>query len=806
MAIKPHIKLNSRKQKDKPVTMSFNYGFGNTGDEEPEEVPNYAPMAERFRGSLVRLNNDLATRHEERNDTLPVPAHFDFIKILFYDQFEINKFYQSWYNDFGLLGVNFSQFNREVLFAVVNQDLFASFLNDIQNFIIKESGEDEQVKYRGKIKYIEEFDLLTTEDILKYEDRTLLMNFKLIDFPGGSPEADAIYNQLEVYLQENAYDFNLVEDGGLLEVYGASQERIEEIVKNFDILLNVTSSLSTVVRPSDLNTVEKGYGFEISNSDEALPIIGVLDTGISNITPLAPIVLDDDRFNLTNTSPFVDNANDGYGHGTSIAALAALGRDPYASNFIGNFRAHAKLLSMKILDANSGYISIQDVLRLLEGAKQEYPEMKLFVLTTCFTSNKATNEDFSTYAYKLDKFAYENDCLISICTANNNDAAGQWGYDLNFFANENTNICSPAESMNNLIVGAAADNLNGNGFMGISNAKEFPTLYTRKSHFELTDLFPQNKQNKNLFRPDVIESGGDYEQSGIFIGVGDQASMEVLSANPAFGFYKESGTSFSTPLVANIAAQILRDYPSLKTQTIKALIVNGASLDKIPFDQPVKNFQNKSSGHGLVNSNKSIRSDDNTITFIIEDKIAPDEMKIVPLNFPSYLTQSDLGKSTGILKLTATLCFSFDPVQNNHLGYCPIQMAFSFFRNHSGTQILEKEVTIKSKLKNGWSQNNRWKSKPIPASNTQKIQIPISVKDLTDENSTFKLAIHCLLNTQLLSDQKYKTDHAFSMAITIEENLPEARKTGKLYAEMVAINEIENIAQLEAEADIELEG
>jgi hypothetical protein len=359
--------------------------------------------------------------------------------------------------------------------------------------------------------------------------------------------------------------------------------------------------------------------------------------------------------------------------------------------------------------------------------------------------------------------------------------------------------------MNNIVVGAAADNLSGNAFMGISHSREFPALFTRKSHFDLTDLFPINKQNKNLFRPDVLESGGDYEQSGIFIGVGEQASMEVLSANPAFGFYKDSGTSFSTPLVANIAAKIMRGYPSLNAQTIKSLIINGASLDKIPFDQPIQNLQNKSSGHGIVNPDKSIQSNDNTITFIIEDDIEPDEMKIIPLNFPSYLTDSNLGKRTGILKLTATLCFSFDPVQNNHLGYCPIQMAFSIFRNHSGTQILEKEIDLKSKLKNGWSQNNRWKSKPIPASNSQKIQFPISVKDLTEESSTFKLAVHCILNSQLLIDDKYKNSHPFSMAITIEENLPEARKTGRLYAEMIAINEVENITQLEAEAENDIE-
>ncbi len=47
---------------------------------------------------------------------------------------------------------------------------------------------------------------------------------------------------------------------------------------------------------------------------------------ISNATPLAPIIIQDETFNLTTSSPLEDNANEGSGHGTGIAALAALGR------------------------------------------------------------------------------------------------------------------------------------------------------------------------------------------------------------------------------------------------------------------------------------------------------------------------------------------------------------------------------------------------------------------------------------------------------------------------------------------------
>lgn len=810
MAKRPHIKLNTAVQQERAARMYFNYGFGDDGKEQPLD-PNYMPMAETFRTSLIRLENDVQTRRVERNDALALPAHIEYIQIQFQDQFDIAKYYQSWYNEFGLAGVNFSHFNRVGLFAVTDRDRFKTFLEDINNFVLKESGENENVRYRGKIRFIRDFKLLTTQGILNYQEECQLMNFKLIDFPAGSHEAGMIFRHLQEYLTDRGYEFRLSDKTSLLEVFDAPEGMIEEIARNFDIIQSVTSSLSSVVRPSKFNIVERGYGFEIINSEENLPIIGILDTGISTSTPLDSIILHDERFNLTKSSPFVDNAYDGLGHGTSVGALAALGRRPYAVNYAGGIQADAKLLSMKILDTNSGYLSAIDIIGMLKHAKSEYPGIRLFVLTTCYSVHKATNEDFSPYAFELDKFAFENDCLIFICTANNHLAANQPGYSLNYFNQEETNLSSPADSMNNVVVGAAADNLGTGAFVGISHGREFPTLFSRKCHIDLefyrdTDRIT-TKINPHLFRPDVIESGGDYEQGEGFIGTNHAALMELLSANPAYGFYRDVGTSFSAPLVANIAAQVLNSYPTLRTQTLKALIVNSASLDRIVFDKPFLKLRNKTAGHGIIDADKCVGSDDNAITFIVEDEIRPGEMKIIPLNFPAYLTQDDLGKRQGILQLTATLCFSFEPVQNNHLSYCPLQLAFAFFRNNTGENILKSENEqkggVKTKWKMGWSQDNRWKSSPVPASNTQKIRVPISVNDLQNEGSTLKLAVHCLTTTQLLNPDQYQKPHQFSMAITIEENLPTARQTGRLYEELIAVNECENIIHVEGEAEAE---
>ncbi len=811
MPLRPHLKLNTRKQFEQPVILKFNYGFGKEVDNANEE-PNYLPMASSFKQYLQNFQNDLLKRSQERNNAIEVPDHIEYIRILFQSQFDLSNYYQSWLKEFGLLGINFSKFNHEILFAVNDRDLFKVFIQNIENFIQKESDKLENVDYSGKIKYIKEFRLLSTQDILKYKQHTELMNILLTDFPLDEKVEKEIRVALFGYLKKKDIKYRLIEETNHLELYNTSDPQILEIVQNFDVVLSVTSSLATVIRPTEFNLPERSYGFEIENSNEDLPLIGIIDTGISNQTPLAPIIVNDNSLNLTGSGSFEDNANAGSGHGTGVAALAALGRKAYYNGFKGKLKANAKLLSIKILDNDSGFISEMDVLDLIRSAKNKYPDLKIFVLTICYQANKATNDDYSTYAYQLDKFAYENDCLIIISTANNDNAADSNShYDLNYFFSEITNLCSPAESMNSIIVGAAANSLRNGGFVGISTSKEFPTLFTRKSHIDLASLFPKNKINKSYFRPDVIECAGDYEQQGIFIGVDNKAAMEILSAKSNESFYNHAGTSFSAPLVANIAAQIQKIYPTISAQSMKALIINSASKNLIRFPKQFTSLLNKTSGHGYVDPQKSIFSNENSVTFLVEDEINPEEVKIFPLNFPAYLTTTDLGKKRGVLRITATLCFDFFPVLNHQLAYCPIHIAYRFTKNQTGAQILDAEKEIESTLKAGlsWSQNARHKQKPIPYANTQKVSFAINVGDLLNEKNTFKLAVNCRINPQLLpgTEVKYQISHPFSIAITIEENLKDEKLTDMLYNEMENINSIENIAsiQLEGDAGIEIE-
>lgn len=811
MAKKKHLKLLSDKQLEEVAKIEFKYGFGGKEDDEEENTqPNYYRQASNLRVSIENFSIEQEQKYARKDRSLEIPADVDYIQINFVSQFVISKYFNDYYKKFGLEAINFFNFGKTGLFAIIERDLFQTYLNEVNNFIQFGLNLNPESKYDNYVTYVNGFKLLTAKDIIRFKVDEIgkVVYLSLVELPLDLKLQSLLIDSLIAFLESKNISYYFDKTVNRIELLDIPFEQVQLIAENFDIIQNATCSLSTIVRPSDFNFVKREYGFNISNADEDLPLIGIIDTGISMDTPLKSITIQDASFSLEG-NPLIDVS--GYkreGHGTAVAALAALGRLNHLNKFQGEVRADAKLLSIKLFESGNGYLSETQVVKMLYDAKSNYPHMKLFVLTTCYDKFKAKNEPFSSYTYELDKFAHSTDSLIFICTANNKNAINEnTDYDLAYFNSVHTNLSTPADSLNNVTVGAAAENLNGGAFYGISSGREYPTLYSRKGHIDLAAVFPRNKSNKNYFKPDVIDCGGDlgfYNPSAIdYI---DNSAMAVLSARPELGYILETGTSLSAPLTANLAAKILKEYPNINTQTVKALIVNGASLNNIQFPKQVSHLLNVTAGNGFVDVEDSLFSNENKATLILEDNISDTDLKIYPINFPKYLLEDDLGRKKGLVKITATLCFSFDPILNNQLSYNPIHMAFSFFKNHSADEINAKNDDFNSKLRSSlsWSQNGRNVSKPIPFSNSQKINFTIDLNHLITENQVLKLAVHCKVSTQIVGGLPagYPKQFPFSMAITIEENTK--KKSGKLYDELRAINNLEVISDIELDSSIDV--
>jgi hypothetical protein len=802
MSRKKHLRLLGNIQKEEGSSVKFNYGFAQQKEENIEVKPNYFWMATSLKSSLDRYSTEFQVKYSLRDIEMLIPANVDYIQINFVDQFFIGKYYDIYYSKFGLEGTSFSDFGRTGLFRVVDKDLFGDFLKQVNNFVIVNLDKIQDVHYSKYITYIKSFKLLTASDILQFDIGEVgnVVYLSVIELPSDFKLQEILVQSIISYLESKNIIYSVLEQSSRIELINPSGDVIKKIAENFDIIQSATCSISSVLQPSSYNVPRREYGFNIANTEDDLPIIGIIDTGISSTSPLSYILIADRSYTLGG-DPLIDIAGRyRHGHGTAIAGLAALGRSNHLNQFQGVVNADAKLLSIKISERGSGYISEKSLLEMLYAAKETYPEMRLFVLTMCYSKSKSTNEQFSSYTYELDLFAYRTNSLIFICTANNLDCiVEKKDYDLDYFADPRTNLCTPADSMNNITVGAAAENLNGGVFKGISHGREYPGLYTRKGHIDLSSIYPKNKTNRRYFKPDVIECGGDFGFISDGIDMVDDSAMRVLSARPEYGYMYEIGTSLSAPLAANLAAKIIREYPSLNTQTIKALIVNGASLKNIQIEPSY--LKNLTAGNGFIDVEQSLFSSENNPTIILEDIINHDEMKIYPFNFPDYLISDNLGRTKGILEITATLCFSFEPLKNHQVSYNPVHIAFSFFKNHTADQIKDKTKLNNSKLRSTltWSQNGSHVSKPLPYSNVQKIRFSVDVNQLVEQKQTLKLAVQSRITDQIIGGlpSSYSRETPFSIVFSIEENLK--NNTGKLYDEVLAINNLEVIQDTQLE-------
>lgn len=813
--LKPHLRFKNPPE----GTVTFKpkkRSIVRTQEEEEITLDYYKPMRDDFIRSRDNFFRARASRRTNRNPNLQIPEnlHVEYVQLQFFDWFD-NSIWDNYYRrKFGLASVWFTDFNRIGFFAVIDRGLFQHFFEQIERFINAED-HNRNITYDKEIRYIKNFRLLTTDVILGFETLRPHVILHLTDSPDlEQPIVSPLRERLFQYLNQRGIHFEPDIENNRMELWDIPDVILREIADNFDLLLLVSTNASGVIRPNRFNLPERGFGFSVKLlENEELPIIGIIDTGVSNQSPIAPLLLNNDNeFDLTGSPATEDSAD----HGTAVATLAALGTKPYP-DFRGEIEADARILSIKILEGNSGFPAEKRILAAIQRAHQRYG-VKIFVLTVCYDDFKATNSTADSYTVTLDRLAYELDILIFVCTGNYNRFFRPAGFDFSpcdypeHFGEPETNICTPADSMNNITVGALSGNLNETQNDCFPVDRTYPATYTRTCHLDWNqESVKQSIRNKNLYKPDVSFFGGDVDGRND----NSQTGLPILSVSPGLFYVNENGTSFSTPLVANLAARILRVYPALANnmQAVKALLLNAAQKPRYTNNFPGRSFPvSHLIGNGLPDEFRCVFSDENSVVMLLEDAIKPGELKVFPIHIPKYLAQR--GKERSLVRVSATLCFRFNPVQNNQLAYCPIHIAYGFFRNveiqaddANGNPVgINENATgnIRLKANLSWSEDYYWKAKLL--SNVQKMEFVISKPELEREGFTFKIAVRCRLHRLLQEylSRNYQVDHPFTLAISIEEESQKGALTGNLYNEMVAINQLEVLNELEGLIQVEL--
>ena len=779
--------------------------------------------------------------------------HLEYIEIHFFIQYNNNaNTLSSFQQKCGLKPVRYTDFNKTVLFYIENTDSFSEFSRLLELFYNASENEDPTDKDYHIITLIQSFEFLSSEKIKKsITTGHLLMS--LTDQLSGVEQWEKIKKVLFTYLEEKSIFITAISEG-VFEMMNA-EEYIDEITDNFDIIQKIQSIPPIRVTPGAFGTPRFSWGFRtVPNAN--LPIVAVIDTGVDRTEPLEPLMKGE-------VSILDRPMGIGCDHGTQVASLIAFGKKIIDTT--DQKEANANLYSIQLLYREEGAPSYKKLKDEIIYAHKEYG-IRIFNLSVCGLSLEY-NAPISEYAIMLDELAYTYDLLIFIATGNleydyienvaelNNTGQDLTSYPKHFYnitdrdLSQPTNLGSPAESMNNISVGAIAYN-NRNDITDLTHSHTLPAYYTRKFHLDYAERingsdFFKGQMNKNIFKPDILMAGGDWHA--------EESKMIVLGRGqtPNDYYIHLSGTSLATPLAANIAAQIINKYPGLSMQSVKALLINSSETTKIDvllegiilqckekeaqsqFGRSFNNLGRKDKmsisrkynparlakyieGYGVPDEEKCLNSTNKRVTIIVEDTINSKHYKVQHIKLPDYLLNAS---KKNVLKITGTLCFKFSPIKDDQISYNPVHISFNILNAQSDIQtsveVLANEkkggipyidsderkklLAIKTSMES-WSEDFWYVNRQI-FSNTQQKSVNINKGDLQKVNNEIAVAIRCVGKSNYIDE---RVDIPYSLVLNIEEEVNLNLEGHDLYEEISAINHVESIVQLDSDIELEM--
>lgn len=505
-----HVFLNNDKSKSPKFNRQRNVGGGKKVQNENIES-NEPKVIQEFQKERLRLfNADFYSKRKIRNEnrTIEFPNYIDLIKIKFYNVFsnEINNNYKlklkdEFYKRYGLFPIECKDFNKTVVFEVVDDILFENFKKHLRAIIGSSNGTTYQNKEYNLIALIYEFEFVDNIARLgNLNEEDVLLNL----ISSSNQVYNLQKNTLFGFLDENNLKFSYSENSpDMIEIKDITRDNVEFIADNFDIVQGIVSSRVEKIRPGYLGPIRE-YGFEVEVEDH-ITIVGVIDTGVEKIDPLKSIVLEE-NIDHTNSTAFWDEV----GHGTLVSGLIALGDDFY-KDVKSKYYSKAKIFVIKVLQQDNDPLDIPRLLSDIRFAKGQYG-IRIFNMSLVIPNAKKYNETYSQFAYELDRLAFEEDILVFISVGNFNDKSlkalieeephpdheyPDFFYKLNSATDvhncEDTNICVPSESLNNISVGALAGNLEKNDCSDVTPNALYPAYYSRKFHYDFSQKI--NTQN-----------------------------------------------------------------------------------------------------------------------------------------------------------------------------------------------------------------------------------------------------------------------------------------------------------------------
>jgi len=405
----------------------------------------------------------------------------------------------------------------------------------------------------------------------------------------------------------------------------------------------------------------------------------IIDSGVTKEHPLlsnhiveAEVFPDRLKTKITGSPSDGDTVQGG--HGTAVAGIAIYG-DLYKCIIENRFVGKAHLYSARVTDQFNQYDEDELLEHQLQNAVdyflQKYTDLKVINIShgdpalICQDNQKQFR-----FAAAIDRIAYlnRNKNIIFVISSGNielddelNAAVLKQQYPEYLLNHKQVRLIDPATSALALTVGGLS---NGSGIKyATEDEKANPLIagvQTWPSPFTRIGLGVGG-----AIKPDVVDYAGDwYFNFAGKISPGGYGGIPTTSKDfaPPEGkvFSLVSGTSYSAPRVASLAAQLFSEFPSASSNLIRALIASSALIpESRPGSLAKKETTHKDIlkiyGYGQPNFDRARRSGQNDVLLLEDNEIEINNFRIFQL--PPLPPEFFNTKGNGGISVT----LAFDP-------------------------------------------------------------------------------------------------------------------------------------------------
>lgn len=389
-------------------------------------------------------------------------------------------------------------------------------------------------------------------------------------------------------------------------------------------------SLSTHVT-SDKPAGQKAWTKDILDRlvppGKAAPAVCVLDSGCNRHPILEPLLHGQALFSVNGANTAADDE----GHGTSMAGIAAYGNlNTAMMNHSGNLYPHPVESCRLFRSADTDRLygeRTQQAVSLAEIGNPARTRVFCLAITTRFQSDVMGAP--SSWSAALDASSAMADDLEGQGRLYMVSAGNRREYALD---NEDTQAAAalnPSQAWNAVTVGAVTHLTK----MGEPKGMDPTKLYAQDGGISPSSTNSLLWEDSAPIKPDIVCEGGNMAYAPAIEGYDAHDDLCLIAPYHQFisrQYDPFNGTSLATALATHLAAAIMRQYPDLRAETVRALMVHSAEWTP---EMKRKFLENKTKaaylrlaricGHGEASIERAIQCMNNSLTLVHEGELTP---------------------------------------------------------------------------------------------------------------------------------------------------------------------------------------